>query len=61
MEHGEPHVHVEFRDGYRVVVSIETRRVLAGGVSPARRLLPALEDIAAHADQYLAEYRRLNP
>lgn len=55
MEHGMPHVHVEFRDGYRVVVAIETRAVLAGGVAPA------LSDIAANAIKYLAEYRRLNP
>ncbi|MBS0501129.1 MAG: DUF4160 domain-containing protein [Proteobacteria bacterium] len=61
MEHGVAHVHVEFRDGYRVVVAIETRQVLAGGVAPARRLAPALADIEAHAAQYLAEYRRLNP
>ena len=61
MEHGEPHVHVEFRDGHRVSVSIVSRRVLAGGVAPSRRLLPALEDIKINEAQYLAEYRRLNP
>lgn len=61
MEHGIPHVHVEFRDGSRVVVAIETREALAGSVAPARRLAPALADIAAHADKYLAEFRRLNP
>ena len=61
MEHGIPHVHVEFRDGHRVVVAIETRAVLAGGVVPAKRLTPALSDIAANASKYLAEYRRLNP
>lgn len=61
LEHGEPHVHVEFRDGHRVVVAIESCRVLAGGVWPAKRLLPALADIRMHADTYLNEYRRLNP
>ena len=60
MEHGIPHVHVEFRDGHRVVVAIESRDILAGGVTPSRRIVPALADIAAHADTYLAEYRRLN-
>ncbi len=60
-EHGEPHVHVEFRDGSRVSVAISTRRVLAGGVVPPRRLRPALEDIRLNAVCYLAEYRRLNP
>lgn len=61
IEHGIPHVHVEFRDGHRVVVAIETRAVLADGVVPAKRLTPALADIAANAIKYLAEYRRLNP
>lgn len=61
MEHGVPHVHVEFRDGHRVVVAIETRSVLAGGVVPAKRLAPALADIEANAAKYFTEYRRLNP
>lgn len=61
MEHGIPHVHVEFRDGYRVVVAIETRAVLAGSVVPPKRLAPILADIAMNADKYSAEYRRLNP
>lgn len=61
MEHGVPHVHVEFRDGSRVVVAIETREVLAGAVIPAKRLLPALANVAVYAGKYLAEYRRLNP
>jgi hypothetical protein len=59
-EHGVPHVHVEFRDGRRVSVAIETRTVLAGGVTPAKRLAPALADIDLNAETYLQEYRRLN-
>lgn len=61
MEHGVAHVHVEFRDGHRVIVAIETRKVLAGSVVPAKRLVSALQDIEANAAKYLAEYRRLNP
>lgn len=60
-EHGVPHVHVEFRDGSRVSVAIATRKVLAGGVTPVKRLLAALADIAANETKYLDEYRRLNP
>lgn len=60
-EHGMPHVHVEFRDGSRVSVAIETRTVLAGGVTPAKRLNAALDDIQANAAMYMQEYRRLNP
>lgn len=61
MEHSVPHVHVEFRDGSRVVVAIETCEILAGNVTPAKRIAPALADIAAHAEMYLCEFRRLNP
>lgn len=60
-EHGVPHVHVEFRDGSRVSVAIATREVLAGRVSPAKRLTPALNDIRSNEAKYLHEYRRLNP
>ncbi len=61
--HGARHpaCPVEFRDGHRVVVAIETRAVLAGGVVPAKRLVQALSDIEANAVKYLTEYRRLNP
>jgi hypothetical protein len=61
MEHGVPHVHVEFRDGSRVSVAIATREVLAGRVTPAKRLAPALNDILGNEAKYLNEYRRLNP
>ncbi|MBF0219882.1 MAG: DUF4160 domain-containing protein [Gammaproteobacteria bacterium] len=61
MEHGIPHVHVEFRDGSRISVTIETCEILIGSVTPAKRLNPALSDIAQNSDKYLIEYRRLNP
>lgn len=60
-EHGVPHAHVLFKDGSRVSVAIETRALLSGNVAPAKRLMPALADIAANERQYLEEYRRLNP
>lgn len=60
-EHGVPHVHVIFRDGSKVSVSIETREVLAGGVRPAKRLAEVFEEITRNESLYLAEYRRLNP
>jgi hypothetical protein len=60
-EHGVPHVHVIFRDGSKVSVSIETREVLAGGVRPAKRLAEVFEEITGNESLYLAEYRRLNP
>ena len=60
-EHGVPHVHVEFRDGNRVSVAIATGEVLAGQVSPTRRLLDALNTIRQNQTEYLDKYRRLNP
>ncbi|MHB9101560.1 MAG: DUF4160 domain-containing protein [Sulfuricella sp.] len=60
-EHGVPHVHVLFKDGSRVSVAIETRAVLSGNVTPAKRLLPARADIEANEQKDLDEYRRLNP
>lgn len=60
-EHGVPHVHVLFKDGQRVSVTIETRVVLSGNVTPTKRLAPALADIEANERKYLNEYRRLNP
>ena len=59
--HPLPHVHVGFRDGSRVSVSIDTGRILAGSVRPPARLAQALDWIARHRDRLLNEYRRLNP
>jgi hypothetical protein len=62
-EHGMPHVHVHvlFKDGSRVSIAIDTREILAGSVSPTKRLADVFTDIAANKAKYLAEYRRLNP
>lgn len=60
-EHGVPHVHVSFKDGSRVSVAIETCEILAGGVSPAKRLTDVFADLAENKAKYLIEYRRLNP
>lgn len=60
-EHVVPHVHVVFKDGSRVSVAIVKRVVLAGRVSPVKRLAAALDYIAANEQAYLDEYRRLNP
>ena len=59
--HPLPHVHVGFKDGSRVSVCIETGRVLVGIIRPPARLTLALEWIEAHKEEFLAEYRRLNP
>jgi hypothetical protein len=47
--------------GNRVSVAIVTGGVLAEQVSPARRLLDALNTIMQNQTEFLDEYRRLNP
>jgi hypothetical protein len=59
----EPHPlpHVQFRDGSRVSLAIETGELLSGFVTPRKRLAPVLTWIAARRETLLAKYRRLNP
>ncbi|QZT54255.1 DUF4160 domain-containing protein [Acidithiobacillus ferrooxidans] len=52
---------MQFRDGSRVSLAIETGALLAGYVSPRKRLEPVRTWIEAHRDVLLTEYRRLNP
>ncbi|WP_460596895.1 DUF4160 domain-containing protein [Geomonas sp. Red276] len=59
-EHPVPHAHILFRDGSRISVALESLTVLAGAVRPRSRMIPAVEWIAAHREELLAEYRRLN-
>jgi len=60
-EHGPPHAHMEFKDGFRCSVLIETQEVLAVWVRPPKRLKDALIWIKDHQNELLNEYRRLNP
>ena len=61
MEHGVPHVHVQFRDGSRVSLAISDGSLLAGNVNPKGRLVPVRGWIAQRRGDLLLEYRRLNP
>ncbi|MDP2784198.1 MAG: DUF4160 domain-containing protein [Sulfurimicrobium sp.] len=58
--HPLPHAHVEFRDGARASVAIESLALLSGAVRPLKRLAAPLAWIAAHKDELVAEYWRLN-
>jgi hypothetical protein len=42
-EHGTPHFHLEFTDGDRCSIAIETSEVLAGIVNPEKKLAEALK------------------
>ena len=55
-DHRPPHVHVEFRDGSRCTVEIETLLV-TGVVRPAGRLKQPLEWIAKNQAQLLAKWK----
>lgn len=56
--HPLPQVHVQFRDGSRVSLAIETGELLSGYVTPQNRLVPVRTWISGQREQL---YRRLNP
>lgn len=58
--HPLPHAHVEFRDGMRVSVAIESLVVLTGVVRPLKRLNEPLAWVADHKEALIEEYWRLN-
>ena len=57
-DHRPPHVHVEFRDGSRVTVEIETLLV-KGSVRPAARMSRALGWIDANRATLLAAWKEI--
>lgn len=57
-DHRPPHVHVEFRDGSRCTVEIETLLV-TGVVRPSARLKQPLAWIAANRAQLLAKWKEI--
>ena len=42
-EHGKPHFHLEFIDGDRCSIEIETLTILAGSVTPEKKMTEALK------------------
>lgn len=54
-DHRPPHVHVEFRDGDRCKVEIETL-VVTGAVHPTGKLAKPLAWIAANQEWLLAKW-----
>jgi hypothetical protein len=57
-DHRPPHVHVEFRDGSRCTVEIETLLV-TGTVRPSSRLARPRAWIAANRVQLLAKWKEI--
>lgn len=58
-EHPPEHFHVEFSDGVRCSVEIDTLTVIAGGVHPLRRLRESLAWAAENRDFLRSKWREL--
>ncbi|MHB1271868.1 MAG: DUF4160 domain-containing protein [Rhodanobacter sp.] len=58
-DHRPPHVHVEFRDGSRCTVGIESLTVSSGTIRPAARLASAMAWIAANKVMLLAKWKEI--
>lgn len=58
-EHPPPHFHVEFSDGTRCSIEIETLEILAGTVHPMRRLNEALMWAAMNRDVLWSKWKEL--
>ena len=57
-DHRPPHVHIEFRDGDRCTVEIETP-VVSGIVRPSGRLKTPLGWIAANRERLLTKWKEI--
>ena len=57
-DHRPPHVHVEFRDGSRCTVEIESLKV-SGTIRPAARLVSAMAWIEANRTMLLAKWKEI--
>ena len=57
-DHQPAHVHVEFRDGDRCTVEIESLNV-TGSIRPAAKLVRALEWIESHRASLLESWKEI--
>lgn len=58
-EHPPAHFHIEFSDGLRCAVAIETLEIIAGAVNPFRRLQEPLAWAAANRELLRLKWREL--
>lgn len=58
-EHGKPHFHLEFTDGDRCSVEIETLKIMAGIVTPEKKMAEALEWAAENRSLLLAKWEEI--
>lgn len=58
-EHGTPHFHLEFTDGDRCSVEIETLTILAGTITPVKKAAEAMEWAAANQSLLRAKWEEI--
>jgi hypothetical protein len=58
-EHGIPHFHLEFIDGDRCAIAIETLEILAGSVRPERKMAEALKWAAENRALLLEKWKEI--
>lgn len=58
-EHGVPHFHLEFMDGDRCSVAIETLEILAGVATPIRKTAEAMRWAADNRPLLLAKWEEI--
>jgi len=58
-EHGTPHFHLEFTDGDRCSVAIETLEILAGKLSQEKKAAEALSWAGNNRDLLLAKWKEI--
>lgn len=58
-EHGTPHFHLEFIDGDRCSIAIEILEVLAGIVTPEKKMQEALKWAAENRSLLLAKWKEI--
>jgi uncharacterized protein DUF4160 len=58
-EHGTPHFHLEFTDGERCSIAIETLEVLVGKLSQERKAAEALGWAEKNRELLLAKWKEI--
>ena len=58
-EHGVPHFHLEFTDGDRCAIAIETEVILAGDVRPERKIAEALTWARENRELLLKKWKEI--
>lgn len=58
-EHGIPHFHLEFIDGDRCSIAIETLEILAGSVRPEKKMAEGLKWAAENRALLLEKWKEI--